>query len=237
MTVPKDRLLAEFEELLRSLPIREALKQDNTESYVWLGRLTAAIEAWDVGKVIALSYAQRNLASPSVGLSTSAYRDICVLLNTARSSLALETLGPMTIPVSVGSVFDYFDEVRKLAQRATTELFYVDPYLDADFVSRYLPFTRPSVPVRLLTGTKRIHTLLPAIDTFVRQSDLVVTVRTSHTLHDRYIFLDRSECFQSGSSFKDGAAKAPTLITQIHDAFSAVWDSYEQLWSTAIVQR
>jgi len=42
-------------------------------------------------------------------------------------------------------------------------------------------------------------------------------------------------CYQSGASFKDGAKKAPTTLTQITDAFSAVSATYEQRWSTSVV--
>jgi hypothetical protein len=42
-------------------------------------------------------------------------------------------------PEGQGLVFDYFDGIRKQIELAKTELFFVDPYLDSDFVSRYLP--------------------------------------------------------------------------------------------------
>jgi hypothetical protein len=47
-------------------------------------------------------------------------------------------------------VFDYFDEIRKIIQLAKRDLLFVDPYLDADFVSRSLPHVGSGVAIRLL---------------------------------------------------------------------------------------
>jgi hypothetical protein len=62
-------------------------------------------------------------------------------------------------------------------------------------------------------------------------------LRASTTLHDRYLFIDRSRGFHSGASFKDGARLAPTIFTEIADVLQSVLGVYEQMWSTAIVHR
>lgn len=54
-------------------------------------------------------------------------------------------------------------------------------------------------------------------------------------MHDRYVFVDRTACYQSGASFKDGAKKSPTTLTQITDAFAAVQQTYEALWAAGTV--
>jgi hypothetical protein len=41
-------------------------------------------------------------------------------------------------------VFDYFDEIRKIIELAKQDLFFIDPYLDSEFVSRYLSHVDPS---------------------------------------------------------------------------------------------
>ncbi len=51
------------------------------------------------------------------------------------------------------------------------------------------------------------------------------------------MFVDKSACYLSGASFKDGAKKAPAAFTQITDAFSAMLSTYEALWLTAKVER
>jgi hypothetical protein len=39
------------------------------------------------------------------------------------------------------------------------------------------------------------------------------------------------------ASDKDGAKNSHTTLTQIIDAFPAMWDTYDHLWSSAHVER
>jgi hypothetical protein len=64
--------------------------------------------------------------------------------------------------------------------------------------------------------------LMPAIQLYVQQRQREIEVRTTVSLHDRYIIIDRANCYQSGASFKDGAKSSSTVISQITDAFEAV---------------
>ena len=109
---------------------------------------------------------------------------------------------------------------------------FVDPYLDAEFVSRYLPHITTGVTIRLLAREK-LQTLLPAARTFVSQNQPRLEIRSAPNFHDRYVFIDGRDCYQSGASFKDGAKTAPTTITQITDAFRAVYRTYQDIWHNA----
>ena len=140
----------------------------------------------------------------------------------------------MSVGVETGHVFDYFDEVRRMIESAKIDLFFVDAYIDAEFVSRYLPHVPVGTGIRILAREK-LSSLRPAIATFVAQTSREIEIRTVSGFHDRYVFVDGISCFQSGASFKDGAKKAPTTLTQITDAFAAVKATYEQLWSEASV--
>ena len=115
-------------------------------------------------------------------------------------------------------------------------MFFVDPYLDAEFVARYLPHVRAATAVRLL-ARERLASLLPAADAFSRQTGIAVSIRSAPGFHDRYVFVDRSACYQSGASFKDGAKAAPTTLTQITDAFPVVLRTYEDMWAAGKVER
>ena len=76
---------------------------------------------------------------------------------------------------------------------------------------------------------------MPAVNMFAQQAGTVINVRSALGFHDRYVFVDRAACYQSGASFKDGAKSAPTTLTQITDAFQAVLQTYEDLWKQANV--
>jgi hypothetical protein len=232
----KNVLLANADELLRTMPPRSAFEERKEETITWLGQAAAVIEGWNVAKAPAVLAARRRIERNDGWFIHRGYNEVKTLLHQARFELEME-LGRSSVVVPQGQVFDYFDELRKKVETAQAEVFFVDAYLDADFVPRYLPYVANGVDIRLLGGPKKIPTLLPAVDMFAQQSGRKIQVRTSGAIHDRYLFVDRSACYQSGASFKDGAKNAPAALTQITDAFKAVWDVYEQLWLAGTVER
>ena len=236
MAIGKEQLLAEVEELLRNMPPAATIQDDTAENYSWLGRVAAVIEQWDRSKAIPLGGYLDKFHSIHARDSDEGLRKLLVLLHQARHDLRMQTLGPLNVAVPHGMVFDYFDEVRKIIEVAKLDLFFVDPYLDAEFVSRYLTHIATGVTARLLAREK-LQALLPAVDTFAQQSKAKIEVRSAPNFHDRYVFVDRTACYQSGASFKDGAKTAPTTLTQITDAFTPVLETYEDLWSRAKVER
>ena len=87
-----------------------------------------------------------------------------------------------------------------------------------------------------LLAREKLSTLLPAVELFARQQKANIEVRSAAGFHDRYVVIDRRECYHSGASFKDGAKTAPTTMTQITDAFQAVLATYEKMWDRAKVE-
>ncbi|HEY1525523.1 MAG TPA: hypothetical protein VGH51_04730 [Candidatus Angelobacter sp.] len=236
MPLTKEQLLFEIEDLLRTMPSKYTLREGNTENLAWLGRASALIDRWNSTRspfalVYSLDIRSRDPIRAAEGVNK-----IIILLNEARHDLRMETLGPLSIAVSHGMTFDYFDEIRKIIEVAKEDLIFVDPYLDAEFVSRYLGHIATGVTIRLLTRYK-MQTLLPAVDAFCQQSKSKIEVRSSQKLHDRYVFVDRLACYQSGASFKDGAKSAPTTLTQVTDAFTAMLQTYEAQWAQAKIER
>ncbi|APW42111.1 hypothetical protein [Rhodoferax saidenbachensis] len=233
--IPSDQLLFEVEDVLRTMPPAQSLGNDDFEVLAWLGRASAAVHAWDPLKAVALfdSHVGR-LSSAGARDFNSAMRGVLVMLHQARNDLRMKTTGPLSVGVVKGSVFEYFDEIRRVIEVARSDLLFVDPFLDAEFTSRYLPFVASGTSVRLL-GREKIPGLVAAVGLFAAQHGLSITVRSSGGLHDRYILVDGVACYQSGASFKDGAKKAGTTLTQITDAFVGVRDTYEALWAAGTV--
>lgn len=235
--VTKEQLLAEVEDVLRTMPSREQFEQRSEESQSWVGRAAAAITAWDVPRTFTVDAAVDDINKALDMLRNLNGRSkLTALLHQARAALRME-VGPLSVVVDKGQVFDYFDEVRKVIEPARSDVFFVDPYLDAEFVTRYLPHVAPGTGVRLLGSSKKMATLLPAVDLFAKQSGLSIHVRSSTDIHDRYLFVDRAACYLSGASFKDGAKNAPAVLTQIGDAFAAMWITYDGLWNAGKVER
>jgi hypothetical protein len=230
-----EQLLSEIEDLIRTMPPRATIRHETEENFAWFGRAAALVTEWNAAKAIAFDGQLRNVHARIALDAGHAVTSILLMLQQARHELRLKTVGPLSLAVAQGAVFDYFDELRKVIESAKSEILFVDPYIDAEFVSRYLPQIAAGVSVRLL-GRERMTTLLPAVQLFVQQSGLTVEVRSSAALHDRFVFVDKKSCFQSGASFKDGAKKSPTTLTQVEDAFSAIQSAYEELWQKGTPQ-
>ncbi len=228
-------LLAEIEDILRVMPPKQTLHHQSEENFGWLGRAVAAIARWDSVQGVAARAFVTQFHDVMAIPSEKGFVGLMSVLHEARSDLRMRTLGPTNIAVGQGLVFDYFDEIRKLIELAQNDVLFIDPYLDADFVSRYLPHLARGLSIRLLAREK-LATLVPAIELFAQQSSANIEVRSAPRFHDRYIIVDKSSCFQSGASFKDGGRTAPTTITEITDAFAAVHQTYEDLWQTGKVE-
>ncbi len=106
----------------------------------------------------------------------------------------------------------------------------------AYFVATYLPHVKQGETIRLL-DRKQMAQLLPAAGMFVKEHAAIQENRAATALHDRYIFVDGTACYNSGGSFKDGGANTGTTITQNIDAFAALKATYEELWNKAILQK
>ncbi len=231
----KEQILAEIEDLLRIAPSRDTIKNLTNENYAWLGRVSAVIGWWNSSEVHTLKLSLIKMESSFFRDINNGFSALMILLHQARSDLQVETKSFTNVAISKGMYFDYFDELRKTIELAKQDLLFVDPYLDAEFVSRYLPHVTAGVTIRLLSREK-LNSLLPAVETFAQQEKASIEVRSSQNFHDRYIFVDKIECYQSGASFKDGAKSSPTTLTQITDAFPAVLQTYEDLWNRGRVE-
>ncbi len=232
----KEQLLAEVEDILRTMPPRATIRHESDENLAWLGRVSAVIEQWNQAKTTWLSVSLEQIHGGTALDGGTGYRRLMTLLHQARHDLRMQTVGPTNVAVTRGMVFDYFDEIRKIIEFAKQDIFFVDPYLDAEFVSRYLHHIAAGVTTRLLAREK-LPTLLPAVDAFTAQTGIRIEVRSAPSFHDRYIFVDKAACYQSGASFKDGAKWAPTTLTEITDAFAPVLQTYEDIWIGARAER
>ena len=238
-------LLAEVEDLLRTSPPQSAFsEQENDGVLRWLGRVAAVLREWDLIQSAGMQLHVRALQGPPNMILASkaldhhgpAYRGLRTLLFQAEYDLRMKTVGPLSTAFDAKKPFDYFDEIRKIIAQAREDLLFVDPYLDAEFASQYLPQVEGGVTVRLLTSSKeKLSSLLPSVKNLVAQSKLQVQVRSvsPSRLHDRYVFVDKRRCYQSGASFKDGARKSPTAIIQITDIFKEIFGAYEAMWDVA----
>ncbi len=230
-----EQLLVEVEDILKTMPPNEAFDNGEFSSLEWLGRCKSVILAWDQFQSPSLLGFEQQLTSTNrLNDSRPAYRRLLALLHQAKSDIRMKTLGPLTVAVDAGRPFQYFEEIRQILSQAKSEIFFVDPYLDPDFVAKYLPQVENGVPIRLLTSSKMITRLQPAVLLFAQQHKATISLRSA-PFHDRHLFIDRAECYQSGGSFNAGGIKNAVTLTQVTDAFDQVTSIYEAKWSGASV--
>jgi len=220
----KERLLVEVKEILRLAPTPGMVGRGTDDLIAWGGRAAAAISRWDVVYAVTTTSVVDDLLSDNSYTSQTGLSKLKALLRQAEADLTLD-VGPASVVIPEKAVFEYFDELRKVIETARDDVFFVDAYLDADFVPRYLPFVAIGAGIRLLGGPKKMPTLLPAVEMFAQQNKRPVEVRSSPAIHERYLFVDRRQCYASGASFKDGAKNAPALLMQITDAFASLQKS------------
>lgn len=156
-----EQLLGEFDELIRSMPSDKDMLAGADDALRWSGHASALVRSWDSGKAISFDMKIEQLTGYASMDPRQQLRMIKAILYEARSTLQMEAIGPMAIAIGKGSTFDYFDELRKIIELATEDILFVDPYMDADFIARYMPYVRPGIAIRLLT-TNEIALLVPA---------------------------------------------------------------------------
>jgi hypothetical protein len=123
-------LLAEIEDVIRSMPPKAPLRHNSPENHSWLGHAIAAIGLWDsVEGTRASNYVDAS-ASVSMRETKRGYHGLMVLLNQARSNLRMQTIGPVNLAIGQGFAFNYFDEMRKIIALAQADILFIDPYLD-----------------------------------------------------------------------------------------------------------
>jgi acetolactate synthase regulatory subunit len=147
----------------------------------------------------------------------------------ARSELRLITGGSVSAAFGGGQPFDIFDELRRVIETTQTDILFVDPYMGADFVSRYLPHVPQGVTVRLLTKNM-VPQLTSALGVYTQQHPLNIEARISATIHGRFLCVDRSRSFTVDASFKDAAKSAPAALIELTDTAAASLSQYETLW-------
>lgn len=236
MTVDEAKaMLLELDDILRNRPPRETIRHDTDENFAWLGRAAAAITLWKPHKSIQVEGYISDIQQTLGAGAAKGYSNVLIILHQARADLMMQLEPQTNVAIDQGQVFAYFDQIRKILELATSDIFIIDPYLDAEFVSRYLTYADKGIRIRLLT-THKLANLLPAISVFALERAGALEVKHRDNLHDRFIIIDGANCYQSGASFKDGGKNAPTTIVEIADAFNGVKGIYEDLWNNGAIK-
>jgi hypothetical protein len=228
-------LLYHLDELMRTKPPGNELAGNPTDEHQeWIGQARALIAAWDEPRATAFKLDCDKALAVDYYKPMEPVHALARIVSTiqeARSELRLITGGRVSASFAGGQPFNIFDELRKVIGTAQTNVLFVDPYMGADFVSRYLPHVPQNVAIRLLTKNM-VPQLTSALGVYIQQHPLNIEARTSATIHGRFLSLDGTRSFTVDASFKDAAKSAPAALIELSDTAAASLQQYEALWAT-----
>ncbi|MBW7968408.1 phosphatidylserine/phosphatidylglycerophosphate/cardiolipin synthase family protein [Bradyrhizobium sp. BR 10289] len=207
----------------------------------WLGRAEALVAtSGDVAALAEFTLAKPKLAQPT----TRAMAQQSLMLTLYKVLAAAELASPPGAQgafIPVGSSFDAYAAIAKVMSAAKHDVLVVDPYMDDTVLIDFGGVLNEGVTLRLLTdqATARPN-LAPAASRWKAQFDrrpLEVRLASQKALHDRAIFIDRSEAWTVTQSLKDFAKRSPAEIVRADDIASLKIASYESIWlnSTIVV--
>lgn len=231
------QLLAEVDEALAKMPPFRAFESLGGATDSWLGMISAIIdERVDVADRSELRVFNQTIAAGEyAGTSReAALRGLIRLVHKVRHRLLMSTGGTGTIAVDKGMHFQYFDAIRGVVETATSDILFVDQYMDVDAIGRFCVYAKDGVSVRILADRYTV-TLEPAVKALNQERGGGVYLRKTNEVHERYVFVDGEKCHLSGASFKDEPKYASSLVSEIVDGADALRTIYENVWVYAAV--
>ncbi|MFC1890596.1 hypothetical protein ACFL4G_12660 [Thermodesulfobacteriota bacterium] len=115
-----------------------------------------------------------------------------------------------------GSHHDAYIHIREILQSAAEEVDIIDPYIDGSTLILLTACAKPGMQFRLLTSKHPPDLALEAEKWRKQQADNVLEIRTTMEFHDRFIVIDRTQCWHSGASIKDAGNKV-FMLSQLED--------------------
>jgi hypothetical protein len=136
-----------------------------------------------------------------------------------------------------GTPLDAYKAIRDILRPAQRSLFIVDSYVDPDIIE-ILGTVRPTVAIRVLT--EHIYGDFRGLAKRFNQqrsgspSHRNLEVRTSNTVHDRYLVIDGTKVFHLGMSIKDFSRKLSRLAEHSDPSVKEViLKTLEDYWTKA----
>lgn len=225
-------LLDKLKALRVKMPPLEGGGDYGPQQFEWLAEAQTVVSQWNADEGRSFKHSVDMLVSRISRREHYAK----VVMTIQRAIATLESSGPPDTQqvFGPGAVYDFFKALRGLVQSAKSELFVVDPYLNADIFDAYLTGIDAQVSVRLLASRYEAD-LRTASQRFIAQHQQQLEVRKSPSLHDRVIFIDGVQCWVLGASIKDAAKTKMTYIAPLSTDVAAVkLVYYNSQWNSAI---
>lgn len=235
MAISEEQCLAVLRDLLQRVPVNTYTE----DALAWYADVAGAVAAYSPVEAVTFNGLVASVANLGVMNTVAVNRrdqsctEFAMRARALFRRLQLQTNGFVTAQFEPGQIYDYFEEIRRLLAASTREVVFIDPWLNSEFVTRYLPQVPDQVAVKLLTARGQAAALRVALDLFIQQANRQVELRVypNGQLHDRHLIVDGVDVYQSGASFKDGARNSPTSINQIVDAAPEMIAAHMVRWN------
>lgn len=110
-----------------------------------------------------------------------------------------------------GSEHDAYVHIRAIFGQAQEDLFVIDPYVDGSIYQLLGTISAAAMAVRILTLKVPSDFALEKQKFIKQHPEFRVEARTAKDFHDRFIFVDKTQCHLVGASIKDAGSRGCTL--------------------------
>nr|WP_249153278.1 phosphatidylserine/phosphatidylglycerophosphate/cardiolipin synthase family protein [Bradyrhizobium diazoefficiens] len=227
--------------LIESAPTFAGINGLSVDQMTWLGRAEAlVVSSGDLRAQTDFALAKQAIAQPPA----RAMAQQNLMLTLYKVLAAAELASPPGVQgafIPVGNSFDAYAAIAKVMSTAKQDVLVVDPYMDDTVLTDFGGTLTEGIVLRLLTDQATVKpNLTPAANRWKKQfarRPLEVRFAPQKALHDRAIFIDRSEAWTVTQSLKDLAKRSPAEIVRADDIAPLKIASYEAIWlnSTIIV--
>lgn len=242
MKFDSEVLYIHLKRLAAAMPDLASQTLGTSDTYQWLGRAVALIEATqDSSDAI-----QMRILSDGLETGSEEYRKHCekkIASIVHRALARAELNAPASAQgafIAAGDTFTAFAAVAQVLARAKTDILIVDAYADHVIMTDFAIAAPVGVSLRILGANKesRKLALKAAGDRWIAQygpdRPLGLRVAPAAHLHDRLILIDRVEAWFAGQSFNGMAQRSHTSIERSDDELAAMKvQAYEALWRSA----
>jgi len=211
------------------MPNFDSIDPSSPEVSAWIGRTHALLKKHDLMAAISFNTDSDFLHIPLTAKNN--WSTMRTIINTAISTLELETPQEHQQVYGPGSSYDFYRDLKKIFCSAKNSLFLIDPYINEEVFDLYIDAVPGNVKIRLLTGQVS-NALKTIIGKYKSKPGVQFKAKTSKKIHDRVVIIDLNECWVLGQSIKDAAKKKPTYIAPLpSDVVQQKVQHYEDIWN------
>lgn len=232
-------LYLRLKQLVETMPVLNGNAPLDGEAQLWLGRAYLAVKDAHANETDAIFFNSATNGLGSILRDQNAHQIAAIL---HRALAVAEQSAPAVVRggfIPVNSPFDALATLGKVLSTARRDVLIVDPYMDSNTVTDFVPLVAEGVPTRLLADTEFVKPgLAPSVAAWVDQykgaRPLQARLSARKALHDRFIQIDQCDVWLLSQSLNAFAKRSPATINRAEPDVAAMKiAAYERTWEGA----